>query len=340
MNPATVYLGVTLAGCSLELAGDSLRVRGPREVLTPDLLAALRENKAVLLEHLKAPTLNPLPLVAAEDLAKLVEEHLANCSVCTRGAFSGDEETALCPAGQLLHQHLAEARRCGQEAASEHGDAEHGPEAPAPVVAAVDDQQAAEQPATRGPRREGQSAPEVGELVRLPPGAIVIPPCPLPPRDGPRSTDPARLQLCPDLAGLSKTDLIAVEYLFSLQAGEPVAFAKLRADLVSYCAVHPNGWYRQWHRQWTAHPGSDRQARWCSSLLARLQRRGLVEFGWMGSAQLVGLRRDVLDRLNEAYPPFSDIPITSYSAHEFWRVEHATESDPGDEWTDDLMPTW
>ena len=44
MNPATVYLGVTLAGCFLELAGDSLRVRGPREVLTPDLLAALREN--------------------------------------------------------------------------------------------------------------------------------------------------------------------------------------------------------------------------------------------------------------------------------------------------------
>jgi len=182
MSPTVTFLRVTVAGCSLELAGDSLRLRGPREALTPDLLAALRENKPVLLAHLEAPAENPLPPVAAVDLAELLDEHLGGCSVCTRGALHANQAGDLCPAGQILHQHSLEVRRSESETSDREDGQEAAPEptveaptaaqgAPGHPAAGEDPEPERRAPAARKARRRAKAS--AGQAVGDEPGEVI-----------------------------------------------------------------------------------------------------------------------------------------------------------------------
>jgi hypothetical protein len=291
MTPALVLIRLSLAGCSLELAGDSLRLRGPRRALTPELLAALRANKPVLLAHFEAPDVNSLPLVAAEDLAELVDEHLAaGCAVCTRSAINVDLAGDLCTVGRLLHQHVLEARRSELEAGGGqsvvvHKDG-HRPVAPvapvdhdrpqvdvdgdtgavalAPALAALDEPQAAEQPATRGPRREQRA------VLR----ALVHP-----------------------------VDFIVVEVLdherHFIDPCLPNDVDNLYRTVRRYCEKHPNPWYRGWlawadellvpaRYDWgevASVPSTSFQFR---TALSKLIDMGLVSFGGYGGYGAIG----------------------------------------------------
>jgi hypothetical protein len=55
MTPIDLLAGLAACGVRLTPQGDHLAVRGPRDVLTPDLLAMLRRHKADLMAILRQP---------------------------------------------------------------------------------------------------------------------------------------------------------------------------------------------------------------------------------------------------------------------------------------------
>ena len=65
MTPATLLAELHRRGATVRVEGDTLRVVGSRDVLTPDMVEELRANKTAILELLSRPTAQP---VASSDL--------------------------------------------------------------------------------------------------------------------------------------------------------------------------------------------------------------------------------------------------------------------------------
>jgi TubC N-terminal docking domain len=110
--PAELLERLASAGCSVAVAGDRLRVRGPHEVLTPALLGELRERKPELLEALRtsAPTHSDL-LRRAGDVAEAIHRHCAACHSCRVEWFTSDNVAPFCGEARSLWQRYREARR-------------------------------------------------------------------------------------------------------------------------------------------------------------------------------------------------------------------------------------
>ena len=103
MSAAALVERLGAAGCSLTAEGNAVRVRGPRRVLTPEVLDELRQHKAEVI--------NTLLLGRAGDLAAEVSAHVEGCGTCAAVFFSTDESTPCCRAGAALKARYREARR-------------------------------------------------------------------------------------------------------------------------------------------------------------------------------------------------------------------------------------
>ncbi|MFZ5788904.1 MAG: hypothetical protein ACOY3Y_20895 [Acidobacteriota bacterium] len=107
---------LTGAGCRVVLAGESVKVRGPREALTPEVVAELRQRKPELVATLRQEETGvrlaaPAAQGQAGDLAERIHAHVSGCRVCRLEHFTTDAPTPCCRTGAALKVKYREARR-------------------------------------------------------------------------------------------------------------------------------------------------------------------------------------------------------------------------------------
>jgi hypothetical protein len=101
VTPADVLAALTKTGCRITVEGDALRVRGP---LTDDLRAAIRENKAALLELLRPFT---PPVLARPDPLDFRRDPLTGAWLHDPGWWRGPAQV------REIHEPRAPCPRCG-----------------------------------------------------------------------------------------------------------------------------------------------------------------------------------------------------------------------------------
>ena len=102
MTTVALVQRLEAAGCSLALEGGAVKLRGPREALTAELIAEARRHKAELLEYLRRslPTVGseprpPAPLTRrdfarlAGDAAAAIHQHCEGCRTCPEAPAFG-----------------------------------------------------------------------------------------------------------------------------------------------------------------------------------------------------------------------------------------------------------
>lgn len=112
MTAAALVEWLHTAGCELALAGDGVKVRGPRQALTPEMLCELRARKGELLEALRTAELAHFePLREVGDLVGQIDLHLRSCRTCQREHFVTDETTPCCRTGADLKWRYRRVRK-------------------------------------------------------------------------------------------------------------------------------------------------------------------------------------------------------------------------------------
>jgi len=112
VSPVALLDRLAAAGVTLAVENDTVTATGPGAVLTPDVVAELRQHKLELLAALRGDARQ-----RCGDLAAEINAHLDCCRTCRREHFTTDAVTPCCSAGADLKRRYREARRRALEAA-------------------------------------------------------------------------------------------------------------------------------------------------------------------------------------------------------------------------------